>query len=106
MRMPDSIRVRPVYVLSDTRRTFALFELAIVTPPAPEMTSKNDLLEPRTNFSVAPASTTTDEGVASVPGNRPLEPPWPSCSVPVWTKVPPAHVALGLSRRSTPVPYL
>src|SRR3954471_22368977 len=106
MRTPDSLRVRPVYVLFDTRRTFALLPLAIVIPPAPEMTSKNDLLELRRNFSVAPASITTEEGTASVPGNSPLDPPWPSCSVPVWMNVPPAQVALGLSRRSTPMPYL
>src|SRR6185369_14515782 len=68
------------------------------------MASKNDLLEPRRNFSVAPESITTDDGTANVPGKRPLEPPTPSCSVPEWMNVPPAHVALGLSMMSVP-PY-
>src|SRR6478672_1577145 len=75
-------------------------------PPWPEMMSKNDLFEPRANLRVAPESMTTDEGEASVPGKRPLEPLWPSWSVPEWMNVPPAQVALGLSMTSVLPPYL
>jgi hypothetical protein len=47
-------------VLLETSLTFAVGVLATVIPPAPEMTSKKDLLEPRLNLRVAPALTTTD----------------------------------------------
>src|SRR4051812_4096301 len=81
-------------------------ELATVRLPGPEMMSKNVLLEPRTNFKVAPESRTTLEGAARVPGRRPLDPPTPSWRVPVWTKVPPAQVAARLSRVRVPMPNL
>ena len=64
-------------------------------PPPPEMMSKNDLFEPRLNLRVAPASMTIEEGLARVPGRRPLEPPRPSWRVPLWITVPPLQVALG-----------
>ena len=69
-------------MLSDTSLTFALGLLATVMPPAPVKTSKNDLLEPRLNLSVAPALIITGNGFASVPGSIPFEPARPSTSVP------------------------
>src|SRR6266850_4518460 len=93
-------------MLSDTSLTVAVGELATMIPPAPEMMSKKDLLEPRLNLRVAPALMTTDEGLARVPGSRPLEPPRPSWSVPLRMAVPPVQVALGLSMTRVPVPNL
>src|SRR5262249_27703376 len=81
-------------------------ELTTVTPPAPERMSKNDLLEPRLNLRVAPLLMTTEEGLSSVPGSRPLDPRRPSWSVPLWIRVPPAQLALGLSSGRLPVPSM
>src|SRR5947207_9955968 len=78
----------------------------MVTVPAPEVLSKKDLLEPRENLRLPAASMTTLEGEASVPGSRPLEPPWPSWRVPEATWVPPAQVAAGLSRMRVEPPNL
>jgi len=64
--------------LSDTSLTVAVAVLATVIPPAPEMISKNDLLEPRLNLRIAPALMMTEDGLARVPGNSPLEPLRPS----------------------------
>src|SRR6266536_4212302 len=75
-------------------------------PPAPEMMSKKDLLEPRLNLRVAPALMATEEGLARVPGSRPLDPPRPSWRVPLRIRVPPVQVALGLSMLRVPVPSL
>ena len=55
-------------MLSETSRTVAVGELATVIPPAPEMLSKKDLLEPRLNLRLAPELMMTVEGVARVPG--------------------------------------
>src|SRR5678810_100968 len=74
-------------------------------PPAPEIMSKKDLLEPRLNLSVPPALTTTDEGLPRVPGSKPLDPPRPSWRVPLRMLVPPAQVALGLSMTRVPLPH-
>src|SRR3954470_5113339 len=78
----------------------------MVTVPAPEMLSKKVLLDPRRNLRLPVASMTTDEGAARVPGRRPLEPLTPSWRVPLWMKVPPAQVAVGLSRTRVAMPYL
>src|SRR5437667_7807542 len=92
-------------MLSETSLTVAVGELATIMPPAPEMMSKNDLLEPRLNLSVAPELMRTEDGLARVPGSRPLEPPRPSWSVPLRMLVPPVQVALGLSMTRVPVPH-
>src|SRR5205809_26198 len=84
----------------------AVGELATVIPPAPEMISKNDLLEPRLNLRVAPGLMTTEEGLPRLPGSSPLEPPRPSWRVPPRILVPPVQVAVGLSSVSVPVPSL
>src|SRR5688500_348742 len=78
IRMPEVMVVGPVYVLSETSLTTAVGELATMIPPAPEMMSKNDLLEPRLNLRIAPLWMTTEEGLARVPGSRPLDPRRPS----------------------------
>src|SRR5437667_12777776 len=75
-------------------------------PPAPEIMSKKDLFEPRLNLRIAPGLMTTEEGLASVPGSRPLEPPRPSWRVPLRMLVPPVQVALGLSMTRVLVPHL
>src|SRR6266545_6543977 len=93
-------------MLSDTSLTLAVGELATVIPPAPEKMSKKDLFEPRLNLRVAPILMTTEEGLARVPGSKPLEPPRPSWRVPLWILVPPVQVALGLSMTRFPVPSL
>src|ERR1043165_7208170 len=84
----------------------AVGELATVTPPAPERMSKKDLLEPRLNLRVAPLWMTMEEGLARVPGSRPLDPRRPSWSVPARILVPPVQVALVLSMMRGPVPSL
>src|SRR5437667_6117330 len=49
---------------------------------------------------------TTEEGLARVPGSRPLDPRRPSWRMPARILVPPVQVALGLSMMRVPVPSL
>src|SRR6185369_9143022 len=93
-------------MLSDTSLTLIVAELATTIPPAPEMMSKKDLLEPRLNLRIAPGLMTTEEGLARVPGSKPLDPARPSSRVPLRMLVPPVQVAAVLSMTRVLVPNL